>query len=121
MIMMLKFDEGRTILKHVDFSEGIILGIATVDETGNFIEQEPLYLINGFSFAYAAKAYLPEAKVYNNSDLKEFEDTRKHYPNYIELGLNNVPEIRLQRALERLGMGPEAKKYIKELIDSTKK
>ena len=117
--MMLKFDEGRTIIKHEAFSEGIILGLTT-KEGIDLLEHEPLFLINGFIFSYTSKACLPEAKFYANSDWKEFDDIRKHYPNFIDIGLNNVPDIRLQRFLERLGMGPEVKKYIKTLIDSTK-
>lgn len=118
MIITVKFDEGRSVIKHVEFSEGIILGLTTRDSDNNILEQEPLYLVNGFIFAYDAKAYTPE-KVYSDSNFKEFEDSRKYHPNYIELGLNNIPEIRLQRALEHLGVGPDAKRYVKTLIDST--
>ena len=119
MIMTLKFDEGITVVKHMAFSEGIILGLTTKDADNNILEQEPLFLINGFVFAFATKAYTPE-KLYRNSDFKEFTNTCKFFTNYVETGLNNVPEIRLQRALEHLGVGPEAKAYVKTLIDSTK-
>ena len=119
MTMTLKFDNGDTVIKHVEFPEGIILGIVT-KEGIDLLEHEPLFLINGFIFSYTSKACLPEARNYTNSDWREFEDVRKHYPNFIEIGLNNVPEIRLQRFLERLRVGPEAKTYIKTLINSTK-
>ena len=121
MTMTLKFDNGDTTIKHVEFPDGIILGLTTRDSDNNILEQEPLYLINGFSFSYSPKAYLPEAKINRNLDFKEFESAKRHFLNYIESGLNNVPEIRLQRALERLGVGPDAKAYIKALIGSTKK
>ena len=116
MTMTLKFDEGKTIINHAKFSEGIVIGITFTDnDSGNMFELYPIISVNGFIFNFDCDMSKAVARYKG-----KFDYVCTNIDAVIDKGLEFMTDIGLFRKLSELGVGAITQKYIKTLIDSTK-